>query len=177
MFRLFLVLFVAVSAASSLSAKTLKYGDWSWGTAPDLSYTFSGTLNEQGHGLSKYCYLEGDGQCYFIVSSSVECDAGESYPALLNTTNIQQTGMMTCAGQFDGRSQFILSPYEAVKQFLHSTEAEVDILFGATATTMHLQKYSAHGAQQAIEGMEHFFGEIYQSKNSANAPAPAETRL
>lgn len=126
------------------------HAQWEAGEIDGKEGIYAVTANEDGALFGRYCYFK-DQSCVWLMTSTLRCTPGASYPALASSqdaTNIQ----VVCGGPAaQGLGyRYFLTPYDSVEGLVEAGGI-LGIALVAQSGTFRVSRFDLNGSKKAMQ--------------------------
>lgn len=126
------------------------HAQWEAGEIDGREGIYAVTANDDGALFGRYCYFK-DQNCVWLMTSTLRCTPGASYPALASSTdatNIQ----VVCGGPttHNRGHRYFLTPYDAIEGLVEAGGI-LGIALVAQSGTFRVSRFDLTGAKRAME--------------------------
>jgi hypothetical protein len=158
---------VSIAAApSGVSAEERRVGAWSVGVMKANEGTFATTGSDKGSVLGQYCYAA-PGHCVWILAADLSCEAGNRYPALVNTEAGAAVLEILCL-DLGGKRRFAFTDFDAIDGIVHKART-LRVALPTANGLFRVSRFSLEGASRAVALMR------VKAEAMSGKPEPAAT--
>lgn len=154
MTRVLMTVVVAVlSLAQPASTGSQTFGSWEVSTK-DRDALHATTINDSGHLLGQYCYLDG-GSCLWLLGFRSRCEADARYPVLMNSSAGSRSLEVLCGGEVPGLPglfRYVFTNFDQINEaVLGSTR--IGFAFPLQGDEFRVVRFDLAGASAALSAM------------------------
>jgi len=154
------LIFFALVFCQSGQAQT---GPWFSGELKDKVGLFAGADNDSGGLLTQYCYYS-NGSCYWSMSNgTTNCNASESYPALVSFDAGAINMDMYCYKASDGKSRMTFSNFKLIDDYIQKSK-RLAVVVPLQGGDFRVTRFDLTGAAEVVTSMKRTF--LEKVKNS-----------
>jgi len=153
-----------------VQAENRNFGDWTVGVN-DEGNPYAVTANDSGSILGKVCLMNLD-KCVYLLGVPLRCEAGSSYPTLINSTVGAFANTLLCSGNktLDHYSYFF-DNYDLVEKTVLVAD-RVAVALPISGDNFRVAHFSLNGSSKALVLLEAIVQEMRQ-KNVPDRTEPA----
>jgi hypothetical protein len=116
---------------------------------------YAATTNDSGDVLAEFCYFE-DRECVWVLGTETQCEEGDEYPVLANSSGGARHLVVTCLMDGDDGDHFYGFDWKELEQVVKG-ERWMGLAFPMRGDAFKVVRFSLDGIDQATEVLDSGF--------------------
>lgn len=159
--RLVATLTIWLGFAPFAVASDQRFGDWSVGFTESGTMIYAATVNDSGELLGEYCNIESK-KCYWLLGMGTQCDEGDEYPLLANTSSGARHLTATCFKDAGDGQQVYGFDWREIESVIKGARW-VGLAFPMKGDAFKVVRFSLDGIDASTRFMEGAFQRALES--------------
>jgi hypothetical protein len=163
-----------VSCASAARAADQRFNDWSVGFSDSGTSLYAATVNDSGEVLGEYCDLDSK-KCHWLLGMETECDEGDEYPLLANTSSGARHLMATCFKDIGDGQHVYAFDWREIEAVIKGAKW-VGLAFPMAGDAFKVVRFSLSGIDDSTRFMEAAFKRALEAGSRPSPEKPQGTK-
>lgn len=126
------------------------HAQWEAGPMEGQEGVYAATVNDDGALFGRYCYFS-DQKCLWLITSTLGCEPGSSYPALASSIGATQLEVVCGGPALNGRGhRYYLTPYDTVQRLVEAGGI-LGIALVEQGGTFRVSRFNLNGSKRMLE--------------------------